>query len=51
MNTKLQEESFTFRLSGIIRDKLENLASMEGMSTAAYLRYFITSEYDKKIKT
>lgn len=51
MNTKLQEESFTFRLSGIIRDKLEMLAGNAGMSTAAYLRHFITTEYDKKIKT
>jgi predicted DNA-binding protein len=49
MNTKLREESFTFRLSGIIRNKLEALAGKEGMSTAAYLRHFITTEYDKKI--
>lgn len=50
MNPKLQEEVVSFRMSKIIKSKLYKLADIEGMSVAAYLRHWISTEYDKKVK-
>ena len=48
MNARLQEEVISFRLSTIIKSKLYKLAEIEGMSVAAYLRHWISTEYDRK---
>ena len=50
MNSKLQEGVVSFRLSEIIKAKLNKLAETEGMSVAAYLRHWISNEYDRKMK-
>jgi predicted DNA-binding protein len=50
MNPKLQSEIVSFRMSDIIKTKLNKLAGIEGMSLAAYMRHWISIEYDKKVK-
>lgn len=49
MNSKLQSEIVSFRMSEIIKTKLNKLAEIEGMSLAAYMRHWISTEYDRKV--
>lgn len=45
--SKLQEKVIPFRSSMVIKNKLLKLAEYNGMSMAAYIRYFISKEYER----
>lgn len=49
MNSKLQEKVISVRMSEIIKNKLDKLAEIEGMSLAAYMRHWISTEYNRKV--
>jgi hypothetical protein len=36
-------------MSEIIKNKLDKLAEIEGMSLAAYMRHWISTEYNRKV--